>query len=321
MKGIDVSSYQIITSWADVKKAGYDFAIIRAGWGKTNIDSSFNKHIEGAIKAGLLVGVYWFIYAKNDADVAKNAEKCAEVIGKYKNDIRMKVWADYEYDSDKFCPGITKETRTRWVKLFCETMKAHGYEVGVYANKDYLKNYFDDLSAYPLWFAYYAKSKGTQACELWQSSSAGTVPGIKGNVDLDTYYEPKKAEPKEEPKEEPKQEEKAPEVLRVVKRGDTLSAIAKEYNTTADAIAKANNIKNKNVINVGQILKIPQTTSLPRYEVTAKVLNVRAGATTRATVVRTLKRGQIIEIEQKTGIWGKLRGKGEWVCLTYLKKK
>lgn len=41
-----------------------------------------------------------------------------------------------------------------------------------------------------------------------------------------------------------------------VKRGDTLSAIAKKYNTTVAAIAKLNNIKNVNVINAGQVLKL-----------------------------------------------------------------
>lgn len=41
-----------------------------------------------------------------------------------------------------------------------------------------------------------------------------------------------------------------------VKRGDTLTAIAKEYGTTIDSIAELNGIKNKNVIYVGQKLKI-----------------------------------------------------------------
>lgn len=42
----------------------------------------------------------------------------------------------------------------------------------------------------------------------------------------------------------------------IVVKGDTLSKIAKRYNTTVDALVKANNIKNKNLINVGQELKI-----------------------------------------------------------------
>ena len=41
-----------------------------------------------------------------------------------------------------------------------------------------------------------------------------------------------------------------------VKKGDTLSAIAKQYGTTYQEIAKANGISNPNVIQVGQTLKI-----------------------------------------------------------------
>ena len=41
-----------------------------------------------------------------------------------------------------------------------------------------------------------------------------------------------------------------------VKSGDTLSAIAKEKNTTVDSIAKKNKISNVNLITVGQVLEI-----------------------------------------------------------------
>lgn len=41
-----------------------------------------------------------------------------------------------------------------------------------------------------------------------------------------------------------------------VKAGDTLSSIAKRYNTTYQEIARKNNIKNPNYIRVGQVLKI-----------------------------------------------------------------
>lgn len=41
-----------------------------------------------------------------------------------------------------------------------------------------------------------------------------------------------------------------------VKSGDTLSAIAKEKNTTVDTIAKKNKISNVNLISVGQVLEI-----------------------------------------------------------------
>lgn len=47
----------------------------------------------------------------------------------------------------------------------------------------------------------------------------------------------------------------------VVQAGDTLMSIAQRFNTTADAIARANNISNVNIIHVGQILIIPGTSS------------------------------------------------------------
>lgn len=42
-----------------------------------------------------------------------------------------------------------------------------------------------------------------------------------------------------------------------VKKGDTLSSIAKKYGVTVDAIVKANNVKNKNIICVGTVFEIP----------------------------------------------------------------
>lgn len=42
-----------------------------------------------------------------------------------------------------------------------------------------------------------------------------------------------------------------------IKRGDTLSEIAVRYNTTVNAIANANNIKNPNLIYAGEVITIP----------------------------------------------------------------
>ena len=37
----------------------------------------------------------------------------------------------------------------------------------------------------------------------------------------------------------------------------TLSKIAKKYGTTVDTLVKLNGIKNKNLINIGQVIKLP----------------------------------------------------------------
>ena len=51
------------------------------------------------------------------------------------------------------------------------------------------------------------------------------------------------------------------QVTYTVKKGDTLSAIAKNYNTTVNNLAKLNNIKNVNLIYVGQVLIISGKTA------------------------------------------------------------
>ncbi len=52
--------------------------------------------------------------------------------------------------------------------------------------------------------------------------------------------------------------------VHTVRSGDTLSALAKKYSTSVDKLAKANNIKNANQIQVGQKLTIPDSFERPR---------------------------------------------------------
>ena len=46
-------------------------------------------------------------------------------------------------------------------------------------------------------------------------------------------------------------------IVHTVLKGETLSKIAKRYNTTIEALQKANSIKNVNLIQIGQKLNIP----------------------------------------------------------------
>ncbi|RST56917.1 LysM peptidoglycan-binding domain-containing protein [Siminovitchia terrae] len=48
----------------------------------------------------------------------------------------------------------------------------------------------------------------------------------------------------------------------IVKKGDTLSAIAKKYKTTVNELVKINGIKNQNLIKVGQKIKLPGSTTV-----------------------------------------------------------
>lgn len=74
-----------------------------------------------------------------------------------------------------------------------------------------------------------------------------------------------------------------------VKKGDTLSAIAKANNTTVAAIAKANpSIKNVNVIKVGQKVVIPGATSATTTNPTTSAATTTPTTTTASTNPATL---------------------------------
>ena len=189
IRGIDVSSYHGKIDWEKVKADGIQFVIIRAGWGKVDTDPKFEQNIKDALKIGLKVGVYWYIYAKRKRDIIVNAEKCDSVIAPFKKSIKMKVWACWQEDSDKYKGRTTKAERTELVKLFCEEMTNKGYNVGIYSSTDYMNKKFTDVNDYPLWLGYYATTFSGYNPEIWQYTTVGNVDGITKKVDINYLYD------------------------------------------------------------------------------------------------------------------------------------
>lgn len=199
-EGCDISYYQGDVDFRAMKAAGIKVVIIRAGYG-TTVDKRFISYINAAIKAGLSVGVYWFVYATDMAGVIKNAEKCIEVIAPYKQYITCGVWTDWEYDSDRYAGTLTSAVRSDMVDIFNQKIGDAGYESGIYSNQDYIRyGKFASwlISKYPLWFARYASVKGDYANKgkygspyLWQYSSSGEGSryGVSSkNLDLNKVY-------------------------------------------------------------------------------------------------------------------------------------
>ena len=204
IKGIDVSSYQGKIDFAKVKQSGIDFVMIRAGWGRSNEDTLFAYNIKNALKNGLKVGVYWFIYAKDKNHLEGNISMCDAVIRSYKDSITLGVYADWEYDSDNYRPNFSNRERSLLVKQFIEGLSQRGYQVGLYANPDYINNKFDMslLKQYKLWLAYYNTTEQNAKMfspTIWQYTSKGKIDGISGFVDLDYLYTEIKEDPKPTP--------------------------------------------------------------------------------------------------------------------------
>lgn len=204
--GIDVSKHQGAIDWTKVKAAGVDFAIIRMGYrgyanGNLATDMRFKENVQGAIDAGLKVGVYFFTEAISVDEAVAEAQYVLNAIAPY--NITMPVAIDWESNaaaSDggrKITAGLTKEQNTLICTAFCDLVKSAGYTPMVYANKSDFTNRLDGEALskkYELWLARYNKiAEFPYTYSIWQYSAGsaankGSVDGISGNVDLNFWY-------------------------------------------------------------------------------------------------------------------------------------
>ena len=196
-KGIDISCWNDDTiDWARVKAAGINFVIIRAGFGNsiTQVDSHFKMYIEGALAAGIHVGVYWMSYAISTEDAIKEAQVFKQVITPYSGRIDFPTGFDWEYDSENYFVKQTGRHPTRdeisnMCVAFCNEMEnGHWYAVN-YQNIDYTKHKYvaSTMKDLDSWLADYSGDPDF-ICGMQQIQSDGRINGVDGNVDVNVAY-------------------------------------------------------------------------------------------------------------------------------------
>ena len=191
--GIDVSKWNGNIDWNQVKASGVNYVIIRCGYrgssqGALIEDPKYKANIEGATKAGLKVGVYFFSQAIDEVEAVQEASMVLSLVKNYK--ISYPIFLDVEASGGR-ADNISKETRTAVCKAFCQTIQNAGYTPGVYANRVWLNSKIDtsQLGNCKIWLAQYAAQPTyTGRYEIWQYKDSGSVPGISGHVDLNLSY-------------------------------------------------------------------------------------------------------------------------------------
>lgn len=200
MKGIDISSGSGGVDFHQLKRDGYEFVIIRAGWGSDTRqkDIKFDEYVRGALDAGLHVGAYWFIYARTVEEARINGECFAQVISAYSGKLDMPMYIDYEYDSTRYYEQETKQKETRdiatqMIVAAADQMEKLGYYTGVYLNPDYIRNHvrLDDLARFTLWLAEWKNvtSPPSYECGLWQFQGDTKTQYASGGIDLNLCYQ------------------------------------------------------------------------------------------------------------------------------------
>ena len=209
IKGIDVSKWQANSKgqtkvdFQKLKALGYDFVMLRAGYGKvlSQKDIAFESHYAAAKAAGLHVGAYHYTYATTVAEAYKEANCFLTWISGKKLD--YPVAFDIE---DKSLKKLSTSQRTAIALAFMQDVEQAGYYTMLYCNADWAKNYLDmdKLKHFDVWLACYTSEERRkklytrEILGIWQHTSSlklrgvypmGTLGNIlPGNLDADVAY-------------------------------------------------------------------------------------------------------------------------------------
>ena len=184
--GIDISSYQRNIDYNKVIK-NINFAILRVGFGvnylpESQKDNQFENHYKG-LYGKIPIGGYYYAYANAIGEGKKEAENCLKYLNNKKLD--LPIYYDIEDNSMRCINDVVRE--------FVDTIKAAGYDAGIYCNMNWARNKID-LSKFQdcsIWIAMYGSNNGqipnnrpSIDYNVWQYTSRGIVDGINGYVDM-----------------------------------------------------------------------------------------------------------------------------------------
>lgn len=195
--GIDVSVFQGDIDWEAVAADGVEFAMIRLGYrgivdGLIDEDDRARENIEGALAAGLDVGVYFFSQAVTPGEAAEEAAFVIDFIAGY--DIAMPVAFDWEHveNPEARTAQVTERYHlTDCALAFLEAVEAAGHKPMIYFNRYQADDLLDLwlLRRYDFWLALYdAPMTFPWQIAMWQYTDHATVAGIPEKVDMNLYF-------------------------------------------------------------------------------------------------------------------------------------
>ena len=132
-------------NWSAIKNNGFDFAVIRAGWGSEDYpnqnDSQFVNNVNGAVENRIPFYLSFVAYAQSKDEALAEADyflrEMNEYFPKVGKDYLVSVLYNMTYDEYVY---NSNELNTEIVLAFAEKLKEHGYDTLVYANKYVFSN-------------------------------------------------------------------------------------------------------------------------------------------------------------------------------------
>ena len=186
--GIDVSKYQSIIAWDEVKamqvkQVHVGFAFIKATEGIDNTDPQFHRNWNKAKSNDITRGAYHFFIASKDGKM--QAQNFINRVDLNAGDLPPVL--DVEQRN-----GTTAEQLKKEVRKWLETIENYyGVVPIIYTNVDFYNNYLGkEFDKYPLWVAHYYEEGHPRIKRdwiFWQHNDQGNVNGIISRVDFNVF--------------------------------------------------------------------------------------------------------------------------------------
>lgn len=264
--GIDVSGYQGNIDFVKVKQSSIKIVYMKSSEGFSYVDSKFERNYAQAKENGLKVGFYHVVTARTVEQAKRQAQFFVSLISRKVPDCKLAM------DFETFGSLTKAQINEIGLAFMQEVKQISGKDVILYSNA-YTANtiWSGEVTKYPLWIAQYQVSKpennGTwKNWAGWQYTDVGAISGISSYVDKNYFTKEvflsdiSEIPPVEPPKEDDDDGTSIESTtIIIIKRGDTLSALALKYNTTVSKLVELNNIKNPNLIYAGNRLIVPTT--------------------------------------------------------------
>ncbi|CAM4158182.1 glycoside hydrolase family 25 protein [Flavobacterium sinopsychrotolerans] len=185
--GIDVSEYQGKINWSYVdtleKKYPLHYVFIRATVGKDRKDYQFKRNWLGAKENEMIRGAYHY-YRPNENSL-EQAELFIKTVSLQKGDLPPVL------DIEKLPKNQSIANLKLGLKRWLQAVESHyGVKPIIYTGEHYYNDFLkEEFSDYLFWIANYNLYREEIAEDwlFWQFTEKASIPGIKGNVDVNIY--------------------------------------------------------------------------------------------------------------------------------------
>jgi len=183
--GVDVSHHQGSIDWARVKASGQAFAFIKATEGADFRDTRFAENWRRARAEGLVTGAYhFFTFCSPGKAQAENFLAVAP-----RDELSLPFAVDVEFTGN--CVGWESVPQIRSeLMAFMGHVRAHvGFEPLLYTTEEVrLELVPVQLHPHSYWVrSLWGEPSATIDWRFWQYSDTGSVPGIRGQVDMNVF--------------------------------------------------------------------------------------------------------------------------------------